>query len=120
MLSTGVDIIEVERIRRAAMRHGEKFYQRLFTPSERAYCGERYVALAARFAAKEAVVKALGTGIGEIAWVHIEIVNDSRGRPGVTLRDAAARRASDLGLSQWSVSLSHTNEHAIAFVVATG
>ena len=120
MLCTGVDIIEVERIRRSAQRYGEQFYQRLFTPAEREYCGERYVALAARFAAKEAVVKALGTGIGNITWVNIEIVNDSRGRPGVTLHDAAAERAAQLGLTEWSVSLSHTNEHAIAFVVATG
>jgi holo-[acyl-carrier protein] synthase len=120
MLRTGIDIIEVERIQRAAERHGERFYQRFFTQGERAYCGKRYAALAARFAAKEAAAKALGTGIGDMRWVDIEVVNDARGRPDLVLHAAAAELAADLGLTEWSVSLSHTHEHAIALVVATG
>jgi len=120
MLRTGVDIIEVERIRRAAERHGERFYQRFYTPAERAYCGERFAALAARFAAKEAAAKALGTGIGDMRWVDIEVVNDDRGRPELVLHAVAADLAAALGLTEWSVSLSHTHEHAIAFVVAIG
>lgn len=120
MLRTGVDIIEVERIRRAAERHGERFYARFYTPAERARCGERYPALAARFAAKEAVAKALGTGIGDMGWAEIEVVHDERGRPEIVLHGAAARIAAEAGLKEWSISLAHTHEHAIAFVVATG
>jgi holo-[acyl-carrier protein] synthase len=120
MLRTGVDIIEVERIERAAARHGQRFYDRFFTPAEQARCRGNYPALAARFAAKEAVGKALGTGIGDVHWVEIEVVNDSRGRPELVLHGAAAARADELGLCEWSLSLSHTREHGIAFVVASG
>ena len=120
MFQTGVDIIEVARIARAAERHGERFYKRFFTNSERAHCGCRFPALAARFAAKEAVAKALGTGIGDVKWVEIEVVNDERGRPKIVLHGAAAMVAADLGLTEWSLSLSYTHEHAIAFVVARG
>ncbi|MBN1311086.1 MAG: holo-ACP synthase [Anaerolineae bacterium] len=120
MLRTGVDIIEVARVKSAALRHGERFYQRFFTEAERAYCDGRYTALAARFAAKEAVAKALGTGIGDVRWVEIEITADARSKPEIRLHGAAARLAAELGLVQWSLSLSHTHEHAIAFVVAMG
>lgn len=119
MLRTGVDMIEVERIARAAARHGDRFYERFFTEGERARCGDRYPALAARFAAKEAVAKALGTGIGDMRWIDIEVVHDERGRPEVVLHGAAADIAETLGLRHWSLSLSHTVDHAIAFVVAT-
>lgn len=120
MLRTGVDMIEVERIRSAAERHGERFFERFYTPAERAHCGDRYPALAVRFAAKEAVAKALGTGIGDVRWVEIEIVHDDRGRPVLILHGAAADLAARLGLKEWSISLSHTHEHAVAFVVAMG
>jgi holo-[acyl-carrier protein] synthase len=120
MIRTGVDLIEVERIKQAAARHGERFYRRFFTESERRYCGTRYPALAARFAAKEAVAKALGTGIGAVSWVEIEVINDHVGRPGIALYGSAARIASELGMVEWSLSLSHTHEHAVAFVVAWG
>jgi holo-[acyl-carrier protein] synthase len=120
VLRTGVDIIEVERVRRAAERHGERFFQRFFTEGERARCAGRFPALAARFAAKEAVAKALGTGIGDIRWVDIEVVHDSRGRPEIALHGAAAELAEQMGLREWSLSLSHTHEHALAFVVAQG
>lgn len=118
MLRTGVDIIEVARVKSAALRHGERFYRRFFTAAERAYCDGRYTALAARFAAKEAVAKALGTGIGDVRWVEIEITPDERCKPEVCLHGAAARLAAELGLTEWSISLAHTHEHAIAFVVA--
>lgn len=120
MLRTGVDLIEVGRIARAAERHGERFYERFFTPAERAYCGDHFPALAARFAAKEAVAKALGTGIGEVRWVDIEVCHDAQGRPILNLYGAAAQRAAELGLTEWAVSLAHTHDHAIAFVVAMG
>lgn len=118
MLRIGVDIIEVERIRRAAERHGDRFYKRLFTQAEYERCKGHYPALAARFAAKEAVAKALGTGIGDVCWTEIEVVNDERGKPDVLLHGAAADLAAQLGLTQWSISLSHTRDEAIAFVVA--
>ncbi len=120
MLRAGVDIIEVERIRQAAERHGERFYRRFYTPAERAHCGDRFPALAAHFAAKEAVGKALGTGIGDMAWTDIEVAHDERGRPEVILHGRAAEIAAALGLNEWALSLSHTHEHAIAYVVATG
>jgi holo-[acyl-carrier protein] synthase len=120
MLRTGVDLIEVERVARTAQRHGERFYRRCFTEGERADCGDRYAALAARFAAKEAVAKALGTGIGDVHWVEIEVCSDLRGRPLLALHGAAADLASALGLTEWAISLSHTHDHAIAFVVALG
>lgn len=118
MLRTGVDMIEVERIRKAVERHGIRFYRRFYTDAEYQQYEGRFPSLAARFAAKEAVSKALGTGIGDCRWVEIEIINDERGRPEVVLHGDAARMAAELGLSKWSVSLSHTREHAIAVVVA--
>jgi holo-[acyl-carrier-protein] synthase len=75
--------------------------------------------LAARFAAKEAASKALGTGIGDVCWVDIEVYSDERQRPHLRLYNEAARLAQELGLCNWQVSLSHTQEHAIAFVVAS-
>ncbi|MFP4324230.1 MAG: holo-ACP synthase [Anaerolineales bacterium] len=117
-LRTGVDMIEVARIERAIARHGERFLKRFFTPAERAYCADHPRRLGARLAAKEAVAKALGTGIGDVRWVDIEIVNDARGRPGVVLHGEAVTLARRLGLSDWDISLSHTQDMALAFVVA--
>ncbi len=119
MLRVGVDMIEVERIRRGVERYGERFYTRFFTAVEREQCRDVPERLAARFAAKEAVAKALGTGIGDVSWLDIEICSDERRRPLVVLHGAAARLAEELGLAAWEVSLSHTQAHAIAFVVAT-
>jgi holo-[acyl-carrier protein] synthase len=123
VLSTGVDLIEIARIERALERHGERFLERVFTEDEVVYARRRPAELAARFAAKEAVAKALGVGMRMIArdgigWREAEIVGDSRGKPLVRLSGRAAERAGDLGLTEWAVSLSHTKEHAIAFVVA--
>ena len=120
MLRTGVDIIEVARIKRAAERHGERFYKRFYTLAECERCRGHYPALAARFAAKEAVAKALGTGIGDVCWTEIEITNGKRGEPVLVLHGAAARLADELDLIEWSISLAHTRENAIAFVVAMG
>jgi holo-[acyl-carrier protein] synthase len=120
LLRTGVDIIEVSRIRQIAGRHGERFFERIYTADERKYCRNRYTSLAARFAAKEAVAKALGTGIGYVAFREIEIVNDPQGRPEVLLHGSAAELARSLGLTTWAVSLSHTQDYAIASVVAMG
>ena len=123
MLTTGVDLIEIARVERILDRYGDRFLDRVFTPAEVLYCRARPPELAARFAAKEAVAKALGVGMrmiarGGIGWRDAEIVGDVRGKPLVQLHGRAAERAEELGLTDWAVSLSHTREHAIAFVVA--
>jgi len=119
-LSCGVDMIEIERVREAIARHGERFLTRVYTPSELLDCGLDPASLAARFAVKEAAAKALGTGIGEVGWREIEIRRDSARRPQLYLHGEASRLAAKLGLVHWSVSLSHTLTTAIAFVVCTG
>ena len=119
-LRIGVDMIEVVRIERAAARHGERFYRRFFTEQERILCKDHPRRLAARLAAKEAVAKAFGTGIGDMRWIEIEILSDERGRPLVHLHGDAAHIAAEMGLTRWEISLSHTEDNAIAFVVATG
>ena len=118
MLRTGVDMIEVERIARAINRHGDRFFYRFYTDRELAYCGGHIRALAARFAAKEAVAKCLGTGVGDVRWLDIEIVNGARGEPVLVFHGAALLVVEGLGLQEWSLSLSHTREHAVAIVVA--
>jgi holo-[acyl-carrier protein] synthase len=118
MLRTGVDIIEVSRIDAAILRYGDRFFGRFFTHRELIDSEGRTPALAARFAAKEAVAKALGCGIGEVGWKDIEIVRDSSRRPEVALHGPAKVLAEAMGLSEWSISLSHTHEHAMALVVA--
>lgn len=120
MLATGVDMVAIDRIARAEARHGERFRRRTFTEQELAYCQGRADRLAGRFAVKEAVAKALGTGIGDVAWKDIEVVCDDRGGPHLLLHNEAAALAASLGLKEWSISLSHTSTHAIALAVALG
>ncbi len=115
-----MDLIEVERIERAIANYGERFLRRIFTEGELAYSDGRSSSLAARFAAKEAVSKLLAVGIQHpdgVDWREIEILSGERGDPVLKLHGRAAERATALGLSEISVSLSHTREHAIAFVV---
>ncbi|MFQ5408755.1 MAG: holo-ACP synthase [Anaerolineales bacterium] len=119
MLRTGVDIIEVHRIDAAILRHGQRFFDRFFTEQELIQAGGRTPSLAARFAAKEAVAKAFGCGIGDVAWREIEVVRDARLQPHLVLHGDAHAMAAEMGLTSWSLSISHTHEHAIAFVVAT-
>ena len=123
MLQTGVDSIEIERVRAAVANHGARFLTRVFTPRELTVCRGRTESLAGRFAAKEAVAKALGTGIWRhgVGWTDIEIDREpASGRPLLHLHGAAARRADALGLREWSLSISHDRSRAIAFVVALG
>ena len=120
MITIGVDIIETERITQAIDRFGDHFLQRVYTEQELAYCQGRVDSLAARWAAKEAVGKALGTGIGEVSWQEIEIVNDTKQCPSVRLHGAAADLAAQLGISQFAISISHTKDYAVAFVVGEG
>lgn len=119
----GVDLIEIARVERALARFGDRFLQRVFTPAEVLYCRGRLPELAARFAAKEAVSKALGVGMrmlspSGIDWRDVEVTGDRRGKPLVQLHGRAAERAEELGLTEWEVSLSHSRELAIAFVAA--
>jgi len=117
MLRTGVDLIEIERLERVIERYGERFTQRVFTHQELAEA-KNIASLAGRFAAKEAVSKALGTGIGAVTWQEIEILRGPQREPVLRLQGAAAKLAQELDLREWSVSLSHTEDYAIAMVVA--
>jgi holo-[acyl-carrier protein] synthase len=117
----GVDIVEVDRIRRAVARWGDPFLYRVFTPGELARGGASSNAaerLAGRFAAKEAVMKALGLGWRGVGWQEIEITTDPSGRPGVRLSGRAAEVADRLGVRAWQLAISHTRLLAIAQVLA--
>lgn len=118
MLAVGVDILEVERMARGIERYGDRFCDRFFTVREQEQCGGRAASLAGRFAVKEAVSKALGTGIGDVAWKEIEVVSDQRGRPELVLHGSAARLATQNGLAEWAISVSHTKTHAVGMAVA--
>ena len=120
MVKTGIDIIEIQRIQAALDRHGERFQKRVFTEREILECRGRADALAVRFAAKEAAAKALGTGIGPIAWRDVETLHKWSGEPYLVLHGNAEIIARKSGLGAWAVSLSHSRENAIAVVVATG
>ena len=120
MISTGIDLIEVNRIVGAIERHGDRFLTRIYTERELAEVGGLPPSLAARFAGKEAVAKALCTGIGDVEWVEIEILRGPNKEPVLNLHGNAKRIAEEKGLHTWSISLSHTHEHAIAMVVAQG
>jgi holo-[acyl-carrier protein] synthase len=118
-LSVGVDLVEIRRIAALVERHGERFTGRVFTPGEVADCAGRVESLAARWAAKEAVAKALGTGIGAVGWQEIEVVRGESGCPAVILHGRAAALAAARGLTRWALSLAHDGGMALAFVVAT-
>ena len=120
ILRNGVDLIETRRVREAVDRFGGRFLNRVFTPAELVLCHDRVASLAARWAAKEAVAKAFMTGIGDISFREIEILHGPRREPVLHLHGAAARLAHEHGLTEWSISLSHTETHAIAFVTAMG
>jgi holo-[acyl-carrier protein] synthase len=118
MLRCGIDLIEIERVEKGIERLGERFLNRFFTANERADCEDKPYRLAARLAAKEAVAKALGTGIGDVGWREIEIRSDDRSRPILHLHGAAAALSAQMGLTEWDVSLTHTAEYASAVAVA--
>jgi len=118
MLRSGVDVVEVNRIDLAILRHGQRFFERFYTGQELIDSNGQTPALAARFAAKEAVAKALGTGIGQVAWKEIEVVNGPRREPQLRLHGQAQELADSMGLTDWAISLSHTEQHAVAVAVA--
>ena len=117
MLSTGVDIIEISRIARTLERYGERFLRRIYTPGELEYCRGRPSKLASRFAAKEATMKALGTGVRGVGWKDIEVTRAPSGAPGILLHGRAKARAERLGVLEISVSMSDSQDNAVAFVV---
>ena len=119
-LATGVDLIEIERVQSVITRYGQHYLGRVFTAAERELCGERADSLAVRFAAKEAVSKALGCGIGEVSFQDIEILQDDQGAPVLHLHGIASKKAGKIGLTKWSLSLSHSSKLAIAMVTAVG
>lgn len=118
IIGTGIDIAEVKRVAGALTKPG--FAEKVFTPAENSYCRGRkeYAAsFAARWAAKEAAAKALGTGIGPVGWREMEVVVDKKGKPGLVLSGAAADLAGELGVTRIHLSLSHSGDYAVAFVV---
>ena len=121
IVGTGIDIVEVERVAAALERFGERFLRRVFTPAEIRYCdskknrAERY---AARFAAKEAAFKALGTGWNQgVAWREVEVGHAPGGRPTLSFTGRAAEHAQRLGMKRAALSLSHTQQQAVAQVI---
>ena len=124
IVGTGVDIAETSRLEEGLERHGERFTKRLFTPAEIAYCerfknrGERY---AARFAAKEAAFKALGTGWGAgVRWLDVEVTHQPSGKPELVLTGRAQEVARGLGVTRMAVSISHSDRYVVAQVIFEG
>lgn len=121
----GIDLVEVVRIKRMLNEHGERFLERCFTAAEQEYslssAARAAEHLAARFAAKEAVLKALGTGwSGGIAWTDVEVVREADGRPRVVLTGEALRLAQQMRITEWWLSLTHSGGYASASVIAVG
>jgi len=120
MIGIGIDTVEVERFRRLLDRRPE-VAERIFTDQERSFLSARLdpvPGLAARFAAKEAAMKALGVGLGGLRFAEVEVVGDTRGAPHLEVSGLAASRADELGVRSWFVSLTHTDSLAAAVVVA--
>jgi holo-[acyl-carrier protein] synthase len=125
IIGAGVDLAEVDRIRAALddPRIGRRFRDRVFTEKEIAYCEKKrrgkYESYAGRFAAKEAVMKALGRGWGaKVRWLDIEVVRARSGKPDILLHDKTAKLADELGIRRWALSITHTKEHGLAYVIA--
>jgi holo-[acyl-carrier protein] synthase len=115
-LAIGVDVIVISRVGKVLQKHPERFLRRVYTPEEVAFCRGRVHELAARFAAKEAVMKALGTGARGLAWREIEILPNRRGKPLVYLHGLAKARGEKIGMRGIDVSLTHEGDLAIAVV----
>ncbi len=121
IVGTGVDLAEVDRIRAAIERHGRRFVERIYTPGEIAYAerkSNRYERYAARFAAKEAAMKAIGTGWRRgVRWQDFEVTNLPSGRPTLRFHGVAARFAENMGVRNIALSMTHTAEQAMAIVI---
>jgi len=119
-ITTGIDVIEIERIEAALERWGDRFLHRIYTDAEVVHCRGRAESLAGRFAAKEAVSKALGVGIRHLRWRDIEILADRRGKPTVRLHGRAAEVAVHQRLTGFDISITHSRSDAAVVVVAWG
>jgi holo-[acyl-carrier protein] synthase len=121
IVGSGIDLIEIERIQQTVDRYGQRFLDRVFTAAEQAYCLRKRnsaESFAARFAAKEAGAKALGTGMGQgVNWLEIEVVREPSGRPTIVFHGRAAKHALRLRVDHAALSLTHTRELAMAYVV---
>jgi holo-[acyl-carrier protein] synthase len=121
IVGIGIDVIEIHRIRDVMERQGARFRDRVFTPAEQEYCGRHRdpaPSYAARFAAKEAMFKAIGTGWAEgVTWQDVEVVRADSGAPGIRLSGAAARHSEQRGVKTIHLSLSHSVDSAVAMVV---
>ncbi len=124
LISLGIDLVEVPRILALLEKSGDRFKERVFTPDEISYCDScaaPAIHYAARFAAKEAVAKAFGTGLAEgVTWRDIEVRRDAKGLPSITLHAGAMLKATELGIREMRVSLSHTALMAVASVAGVG
>lgn len=121
IVGTGIDLVEIARIRSSHQRYGQRFLDRIYTTGEQAYCLRKRnsaESLAARFAAKEAGAKALGTGISHgVSWLEIEVVREPSGRPSIRFHGRAREFAARLGAARAALSLTHTDELAMANVI---
>lgn len=122
ILGHGIDIVEIARIKQSFEEHGQRFLDRVYTKAEQEYCARNkkrhFEHLAGRFAAKEAVLKVLGTGWrGGIAWTDVEILNEISGAPKVTLTGESLRIATEMGIANWHISISHIETHATASAI---
>ena len=122
ILGHGIDIVETARIKQLVEAHGQHFLDRCFTPAEQEYCARSpkryYEHLAGRFAAKEAVLKVLGTGWrGGIAWTDIEVLKEPSGQPKIALTGESLKIATELGIARWHISISHIETHATASAI---
>ncbi|MEU0880137.1 holo-ACP synthase [Lentzea sp. NPDC005914] len=120
LMRTGVDMVDVNRLARMVELTGDEFLDSSWTRTERLYCARRPERLATRWAAKEATMKALGQGVGQISPLEIEVAAVEGEMPTLVLRGHALERAQALGLDTWSVSLTHEDRWALAFVVGVG
>lgn len=123
-IGIGTDIAEIDRIEAMAVKHAESFLTRVYTPDERAYCETKKQSAqhwAGRWAAKEAVLKALGTGWSEgIAWTDVEVRTSPEGKPSIRLSGGAKKYADSLGITDVLISISHCDTYAVAFACAVG
>ncbi|MFL2664399.1 MAG: holo-ACP synthase [Dehalococcoidia bacterium] len=117
MIYTGIDMIEIERIQHVLNQYQERFLNKIFTKKEQIYCNKRSKQLASRFAAKEAVMKLLGTGVRGIPWKSIEVSRKRGSPPEIILHEKAITRAKKMGITRIALSLSHSKKYAIASAV---